>query len=109
MSQMETHNEKPAELANAQAAFLDSIREANQHWFERLHSEANLAAEAVSNMTKARSVPDAMIAWQAWNGRRFEVMAQDGRRLLADAQKLIELNSRLLSQGWVSNGKEVSS
>lgn len=85
-----------------QTEVLDKLRETNQHWFERALSEANLASEFAAKMTAARSIPDAMSVYQEWSGRRFEMMAQDGKNFLIDAQNLMQTGAKLLSNGWAS-------
>ena len=84
------------ELVNAQAEILEKVQETNQHWFDRLQSEANLASELASKLTTARSIPDAMTAYQEWSSRHIEMMAEDGKHLLAD---IMQAGPRLLSSG----------
>lgn len=87
------------ELANAQSELLNELQETNRQWFARMQSEADLASEFGSKLTAARSIPDAMTACQEWTSRRFEMMAEDGKHLLADTQKFIETGVRLMSNG----------
>jgi hypothetical protein len=89
---------------NAQTELLERLKETNRQWFDRVESEANLASEFASKLTSARSLPDAMSACQEWTMRRFAMMAEDGKHVLADTQKLMETGARLLSNGWQSNG-----
>ena len=120
MAQIETHAERteisslpnpvPAEfaaivkkrmeeLAKAQSEPLNELQETNRQWFARMQSEADLASEFGSKLTSARSIPDAMTACQEWTSRRFEMMAEDGKHLLADTQKFMETGVRLMSNG----------
>ena len=91
------------EFTKAETELLDKLRESNQQWIERVQSEVNLASEFASKLSAARSIPDAMSACQEWTGRRFEMMADDGKHLLADTQKFMETSTRLLSKGWLSD------
>ncbi len=91
------------EFANAQTELLDKLQEANRQWIGRMQSEANLASEFAAKLTAARSIPEAMTACQEWTSRRFEMMAEDGKHLLADTQKFMETGARLLSNGWMSS------
>ena len=91
------------EFADAQTELLDKLQEANRQWIGRMQSEANLASEFASKLTAARSIPEAMTACQEWTSRRFEMMAEDGKHLLADTQKFMETGARLLSNGWMSS------
>ncbi len=65
----------------------------------RVQSEADLASEFASQLIAAHSIPDAMTACQKWTTRRLELMAEDGKHLVSDAQKFIEMGTRLLSNG----------
>ena len=91
------------ELTKAQTELLNKVEETNRKWFERMQSEANLASEFTSKLTAARSIPDAMLACQEWTSRRFEMIADDGKHLLAGTQKFMETGARLVSNGWLSN------
>jgi len=90
-------------LANAQSELLSELQETNRQWVERMQSEANLASEFHSKLTAARSIPDAMTACQEWTSRRFEMMAEDGKHLLADTQRFMEAGVRLMSNGSLSS------
>ncbi len=84
---------------NAQTELVDKLQESNRQWLERMQSEANLASEFASKLTAARSIPEAMAACQEWTNRRFAMMAEDGKHLLADTQKFAETSARLLANG----------
>ena len=84
------------ELVNSQTEFLEKLQEMNRQWSDRAQSETNLASEFASKLTAARSIPEAMAAYQEWASRRFEMMAEDGKPLFADAQKFMEAATRLL-------------
>ena len=122
MAQKESHTEKssslhlmPAEFAEmgkkradefvkTQTEFLEKLQEMNRQWFDRAQSEANLASEFASKLTAARSIPEAMAAYQEWASRRFEMMAEDGKHLFADAQKLMEAATRLPNASLFKGG-----
>ncbi len=72
-----TEQMEKSHLANAEAQFLDKLEATNRRWFERMESEAALASEFASQLTMARSIPDAVAACQAWASRRFEMTAED--------------------------------
>lgn len=98
----EMRRKRVDEFLNVQTEFMARLQETNRQWFDRAQSEANLASEFASKLTAARSIPDAMAACQEWTTRRFELMAEDGKHLLADAQKLVETGARFWSGGWLS-------
>ena len=44
-----------------------------------------------------RSIPEVLGAYKEWSTRRFEMVPQDGKRLLADAQKFVETGVNLMT------------
>ena len=83
------------EFVDAQTELFQKLQEMNRQWFDRAQSEANLASELASKLTAVRSIPEAMAAYQGWASRRFEMMAEDGKHLLADTQKFMEAATHL--------------
>lgn len=88
------------EFINLQTELLEKLQETNQQWLDRAQSEASLASELASKLTSVRSFPEAMTACQEWTTRRFELMAEDGKHLLADTEKFMETGARFMSSGW---------
>ncbi len=82
-----------------QSELVDTLQESNRQWFERAQSEASLNSELASKLMAVRSIPEATAVCQEWTTRRFELMAEDGKRVLAEAQKLMETGARLWSNG----------
>jgi len=97
------------EFAKAQTEQFNNFQETNRHWLDRVQAEANLASEFVSKITAARSIPDAMTAYQEWGGKRLEMMAEDTKHLLENTQKYMQTSARLLANGWQPKGPSVSS
>jgi vacuolar-type H+-ATPase subunit E/Vma4 len=96
------------EIAKVQTEVFDKWQETNKHWLDRISTEANLTSELASNLASARSVPDAIMACQKWNSRRLGMIAEDGRHLIAYAQKFAETGARLLSNGWQPKNSSAS-
>jgi hypothetical protein len=92
------------ELINLQIELLEKLQETNHQWLDRAQSEATLASEFASRLTSVRSLPGAMAACQEWTSRRFAMMADDGKHLLADTQKFMETGARFMSSGWSTKG-----
>jgi hypothetical protein len=72
-----------------------------------VHAEASLASVFVSNLSSARSIPDAINAYQDWSSRRFEMMAEDGLRVLDETQKFMLTGERILRDGFVPKFQNV--
>jgi Phasin protein len=91
-------------LFGVQTKVLKRIQEASRVWLDRIQSEAKLASEFTEKVAKVDSLPEAIKAYQDWNTRRLTIMAEDGRRLVEEAQQFIRTGSSLLSNGWSGNG-----
>ena len=88
----------------AQTELLDKFKEINSAWLVRVQSEADLAAELTTKLVAARSLPDATAAWQEWANKRMSLLAEDGKRFVADGQKIAETGVRLCGNGWTPGG-----
>jgi hypothetical protein len=84
-------------FVDAQRELLNQVQETNRQWFDRMQSEAKVASDYANKVMVARSVPDAMTAYQEWANRQLEMTAEDAKRFFADGQKFIEASTRLLS------------
>ena len=91
------------ELFNVQTELLERLQETNQHWLERVQSEAALASKFAAKLTATHSVPEAMTTYQEWTGRQIEMIADDSKLLVADTQRFMETGARLLWNDWWSN------
>lgn len=91
-----------------QTECLEELRKTNKHWFDRAQTEASLTCDLASKLTAARSFPETMTAYREWVNRRMEMMAEDGKYLLADTQKIMQTSARLLSNVWGPNGSSGS-
>jgi Phasin protein len=97
------------EFAKVQTEILDQVRAVNQQWMERLQHQANLASKVAAQLATAHSIPEATSIYREWTSQQLELMANDGKHLLDDTQKLIGASARLLSNGWMSGWTGVSS
>lgn len=89
---IELGTERGEEFVSVQRELFSWLQETNQRWLERMQAEAHLVAEFASKFTEAR----------------IEMVAEDYRRLLDDAQKLMATGSRLLPNGWPSSRPNMS-
>jgi hypothetical protein len=102
------HNESQNErgkvfwLTNVQNELFERYQEANKRWLDRAQAEASAASEFVSKLSSARSIPDAMTAYQDWGTRRFEMMADDAKHALDDTQKFWQSGTHMLTNGFAS-------
>jgi hypothetical protein len=92
-------------FVTAQTELLNTLQRSNREWLNRVQSEASLTTEFASRLTMARTFPDAMTVCQEWSQRRLELMAEDGKHLLADTQKIMDAGRRMLTNGGWPNGR----
>jgi hypothetical protein len=88
-------------FVDAQRELFNQLQESNRKWLDRMQSEAKVASDFANKVMGARSIPDAMSAYQEWANRQLEMTAEDAKRFFADGQRFIEASTRLLS----SNGR----
>jgi hypothetical protein len=92
------------EFAKAQTEQFNNLQETNRQWLDRVQAETNLASEFVSKLAAARSIFDAMTAYQVWGSRRLEMIPEDTKHLLDNTQKCMQMTAQLLANGWQSKG-----
>jgi hypothetical protein len=92
------------ELIAMQTELFEKLQEMNRNWIERMQSEAALASEFTNKLTAARSIPETATACQDWAKRRMEMSSEHAKRLMADGQKVFQTGTRMLTNGWLSNG-----
>ena len=91
-------------LMEIQQNLFDVFQEINQAWFDRARSAATIHSELIAKLSTARTVPETADAYQQCMGKRMEMMVEDGRRLLADSQKIVDLGTKFLTNGSGRNG-----
>jgi Phasin protein len=85
--------------AEMQKEFLDTLEAINRAWLARAQSGVTLASELVGKLAAARSLPEATSVYQECMTRQMELLAEDGRRIVADSEKLMRAGARLFSNG----------
>ena len=88
-----------------QQELLGAYDQISRAWLERVKTEAELWSELATKMSRAGSVPDALGAYRDCVTQRMQMAADDGRRLLADTQKMMDTITRAMSNGWPKGGK----
>jgi hypothetical protein len=91
-------------FVDTQRELLTQLQESNRQWFDRMQSEAKIASDFANKVMGARSIPEAMTAYQEWANRQLEMTAEDAKRLFTDGQKFMEASTRLLSNGVSGSG-----
>lgn len=88
-----------------QSEIFRTLREVSRDWMAYATTEIDLGLELSKKLSAARSVPDAIAAYQEWVGDEMGAHAEDAHRLMSNGQKLVDAGTRLLSNGWMSSGR----
>ncbi len=102
MPKEETGSDPSSDSAGLE--FFTAIRKLNSDWMARATAEVELGVKLSTRLIGAKSVPDALAAYQEWLSEEMGARAEDARLLMANGQKLMDTSSRLLSKGWMSAG-----
>jgi hypothetical protein len=84
-------------MLDVQKKLLGVYEELGRAWLARVKSETELWSELVNSIQEARSVPDALAAYQEGVARRLQMAVDDGRRLAEDNQRLMSVMTQLAS------------
>lgn len=77
-----------------QREMLGLLSDMGQDWFACASAEAELAMRLPNRLTAARSVADAVAAYQEWLGEWMNRCSRDSQRLLSDGQKIVVTSVR---------------
>jgi len=86
-------------LLEVQKEFMQTLEGFNRDLFSHAKAEAELVSEFMGKLTSVRSLPDATTAYQEWASREMELLAQDGRNMFANGEKLLQASRRLFTNG----------
>jgi len=77
----------------------EAFQQMSHEWLEKAQSEMRLASEFSVKLSGLRSVPEITAAYREWWKHRLNIMAEDGRRLSENAEKLISTSDRYFGNG----------
>ena len=80
-----------------QTEMLGAIEEIGRDWVARATSHTELAFDLPNRLTDARTVLDAITAYQAWLDEWLELRGESGRRLILDGQKIVDSGARYMA------------
>jgi hypothetical protein len=98
----ETGNKIGNASFQVQGEFFNTLQEMSRDWMACATSEIELGVKLSNRLSAARSVPDAIAAYQEWLSEEMGARAEDARRLMSNGQKFMDTSTRLLSNGWSS-------
>jgi sugar-specific transcriptional regulator TrmB len=89
----------------AQDEFLNTLEEMNREVMSRMAAEVERGVKLSTRLSAARSLPDAVAAYQEWISEVVNARSEDARRFMANSQKFMTTSTRFLSNGWSGAGK----
>jgi hypothetical protein len=89
--------EQAEAMLEIQKDVLKTYEEIGRAWIERVKAEVTLWSDLASKLSASRSMPDGLQACQETFSQRMQMVADDGRRLFEDGQKII---ASISTNGW---------
>ena len=77
-----------------QTEMLDTLQTIGHEWMERRTCEAELALNLPNRLAAARTLPDAVAAYQEWLSEWLAMCNEDSRRFISDGQKIVATSVR---------------
>jgi hypothetical protein len=72
-----------------QKEMFEVLSSVGRDWFARATSEVELASRLPNKLTAARSVPDALSAYQEWLSEWMNRCGEDSYRFVSDGQRIV--------------------
>ncbi|HEY7299282.1 MAG TPA: phasin family protein [Xanthobacteraceae bacterium] len=84
---------------DVQKQLVETFEQINCEHLARIKQETELASDFAGKVTKARSIPEIMTAYQEWLSQRMALFTEYSRKLFEDSQKVVNTTMRFLSNG----------
>ena len=97
--------ERSEAMLNMQQELLNAYQEVGQAWVGRVKSELEFWSGLSTKLAASRSVPEGLEAYRNGIAERMQMVADDGKRLLEDGQKLIATVTKKLSNGLTAKSE----
>jgi hypothetical protein len=97
--------ERAETAMNLQKELMQAYEQASRAWLERVQTELSLWTDLASKLTATRSLPDAIEAYTKTVSRQIQMTAEDGKRLLDNAQQVTDKITKALGNDWPRQGR----
>jgi hypothetical protein len=87
---------------HAQNEFFKAFEEISRDVMTCATTEVEHGLKLSKKLTAARSVPDALAAYQEWISEGIDTRVDVARRFMTNGQRIMDTGTRLLSNGWSS-------
>jgi 16S rRNA U1498 N3-methylase RsmE len=86
--------EQTEAMLSMQKELLEACEQASRAWLARVKSEVDLWSDLATKLTKTRSAPEALSAYQECITQRMQMAAEDWQRLSNDYQRVMQTISQ---------------
>ncbi len=83
-----------------QKAILELYEQASRAWLDRVQSEVSLWSDLANKLSATKSVPEALETYTKCVSQRMQMAADDGRRMVDEAQQITQKFAQSLGNGW---------
>lgn len=84
---------------NLQKVILESCEQASGAWIDRMQSEISLWSDFATKLSSTKSIPEAFETCTKCASQRMQMAADDGRKLVEDAQQMTQKVVQSLGNG----------
>ena len=84
---------------NVQKAIVESCEQASRAWINRVQSELSLWSDFASKLSSTKSFPEALKTYTKCVSQRMQMAADDGRKLVEEAQQITQKLTQSLGNG----------
>ena len=81
------------------SAILESCEHASRAWIDRVQSEISLWSDLASKLSGTKSIPEAFETYTKCVSQRMQMAADDGRKLVEEAQQISQKLTQSLGNG----------
>ena len=86
-------------VLNLQKTILESCEHASRAWIDRMQSEISLWSELATKLGSTKSMPEALEVYTKCMSQRIQMAADDGRKLVEEAQQITQKFAQSLGNG----------
>jgi Phasin protein len=84
---------------NFQKTIMESCEQASRTWIDRMQSEISLWSDLANKLSSTKSVPEAFETYTKCMSQRIQMAADDGRKLVEEAQHITQRFAQSLGNG----------
>ncbi len=92
--------ERTEAVIGLQKSILESCEHASRAWLDRMQAEVSLWSDLANKLNGTHSIPEAMDTYTKCVSKRMQMAAEDGRRMVEEAQQITQKVAHSLGTEW---------